>query len=94
MKENELKGLVYKKIDDLHRKLSLLDVKVSGDYKSKLPSVKTTTQNSCYNPKENTTYINPNDKKLEDAIAEESMHLARRLRRKVKIKSELFLSVF
>ncbi|MCK4429313.1 MAG: hypothetical protein KAU95_02975, partial [Candidatus Aenigmarchaeota archaeon] len=74
MKEKDLEGVVYNKLNELHRRLTSLGVKVSGDYKSKLPSVKTTTKNSSYHPKENTIYINPNDKKLEDGIAEESMH--------------------
>ena len=66
--------MVYKKIDELYEKLISLGIKVSGDYKSKLPSIKTTTGNSYYNQKENTIYINPSDKKLGDSISEESMH--------------------
>ncbi len=74
MKEEELEGQVYKQIDELYENLDSLGVTVSGDYRSELPSVKTTEGCSNYYPIENTIYINPNDEKLEDIIAEESMH--------------------
>ncbi len=77
MKEKELEGQVYKQINELYKKLDSFDVVVSRDYRSKLPSVKTTEGCSNYYPIENTIYINPidrNDEELKDDITEESMH--------------------
>ncbi len=71
------KKQIYKQIDKLYEKLVSLGVAVSGDYRSKLPSVNIVTGSPRYEIKENAMCINPIDKnneELKDDIAEESMH--------------------